>query len=83
MTNAHVIAGVDKPTVTLGDRRLQARPVWFDTELDLAVVDVPGLDGTPLRFDTGAQQGDAAAVLGFPQNGPFDARAARVRGSST
>ncbi|MET0468458.1 MAG: MarP family serine protease [Aeromicrobium sp.] len=81
MTNAHVIAGVDKPTVTLGDRRLPARPVWFDAELDLAVVDVPGLDGTPLRFDTGAQQGDPAAVLGFPQNGPFDARAARVRGS--
>lgn len=80
MTNAHVIAGVSRPTVTLGDRRLEARPVWFDTELDLAVVDVPGLDGDPLRFDTGAQQGDPAAVLGFPENGPFDARAARVRG---
>ncbi|GAA3537783.1 serine protease [Aeromicrobium flavum] len=80
MTNAHVIAGVDEPTVTLGDRRYDARPVWFDTTLDLAVVDVPGLAGTPLRFDTGADQGDPAAVLGFPENGPFDARAARVRG---
>jgi S1-C subfamily serine protease len=80
MTNAHVIAGVDEPTVTLGDRRYDARPVWFDATLDLAVVDVPGLGGTPLKFDTGAEQGDPAAVLGFPENGPFDARAARVRG---
>lgn len=80
MTNAHVIAGVDKPTVTLGKRKLNARPVWFDSDLDLAVVDVPGLDGTPLRWDTTAEQDDAAVVLGFPENGPFDARAARIRG---
>ncbi len=80
MTNAHVIAGVDEPTITLGDRRLDARPVWFDSDLDLAVVDVPGLDGTPLRWDTTAKEDDPAVVLGFPENGPFDARAARIRG---
>ncbi|MBC9227045.1 MarP family serine protease [Aeromicrobium sp. 636] len=80
MTNAHVLAGVDEPTVTVGNRRYDARPVWFDPDLDLAVVDVPGLDAKPLRFETGAQQGDPAAVLGFPENGPFDARSARIRG---
>lgn len=79
MTNAHVIAGVDRPSVTIGDRRLQARPVWFDRDLDLAVLDVPGLKGTPLRWDTTADRDDPAVVLGFPENGPFDARAARIR----
>ncbi len=80
MTNAHVIAGVKNPTVTLGRHKFDARPVWFDAELDLAVLAVPGLDGTPLRFDTDADTGDSAVVLGFPENGPFDARAARIRG---
>lgn len=80
MTNAHVIAGVKDPTITLGDRRLAARPVWFDSKLDLAVVDVPGMNGTPLRWDTTAEQDDPAVVLGFPENGPFDARPARIRG---
>lgn len=79
MTNAHVIAGVAEPTVTIGDRRLPARPVWFDTRLDLAVVHVPGLDGTPLRWDSTADEDDPAVVLGFPENGPFDARPARIR----
>ena len=79
MTNAHVIAGVERPSVTIGDRRLRARPVWFDRDLDLAVLDVPGLNGTPLRWDTTAEQDDPAVVLGFPENGPFDARAARIR----
>ncbi|MGZ5422847.1 MAG: trypsin-like peptidase domain-containing protein, partial [Aeromicrobium sp.] len=30
-------------------------------------------------FDESGKAGDAAAVLGFPENGPFDARAARIR----
>lgn len=80
VTNAHVVAGVKEPTVTLDGRRLEARPVWFDSELDLAVLDVPGMDGSALRFDTRGAKGDSAVVLGFPENGPFDARAARVRG---
>ena len=80
MTNAHVIAGVDEPTITLGDRRLAGRPVWFDSDLDLAVVDVPGLGAKPLNWDTTADEDDPAVVLGFPENGPFDARAARIRG---
>lgn len=80
MTNAHVVAGVDAPTVTVGDATYDTRVVLFDPDLDLAVLAAPGLTAEPLRFRTGAEPGDAAAVLGFPQNGPFDARAARVRG---
>ena len=37
----------------------------------------------PLSFDTGGKAGDEAAILGYPQNGPFDARAARIRGELT
>lgn len=79
MTNTHVVAGVSAPIVTLGDRRLRATTVVFDEDLDLAVLAVPGMNGRPLRFDTRAEEGDPAAVLGFPENGPFDARAARIR----
>lgn len=80
MTNAHVVAGVARPNVTVGGRRYEARPVLFDRELDLAVLDVPGLRGNRLRFDTGAKKGDEVAILGYPENGPFDARAGRIRG---
>lgn len=80
MTNAHVIAGVDEPTVTLGNREYDAVPVLFDPDLDLAVMAVRGLVAKPLKFDTSAETGDSTVVLGFPENGPFDARAARIRG---
>lgn len=80
MTNAHVVAGVRDPVVSIGGRRLRAVPVLFDPRLDLAVLRVEGMDADPLRFDTGGRRGDPAAVLGFPENGPFDARAARIRG---
>lgn len=79
MTNAHVIAGVDAPTVTVGGRTYDAQPVVFDADLDLAVLAVPGLRAAALRFDTGGEDGDPAAILGYPQNGPFDARPARIR----
>lgn len=79
MTNAHVVAGVDEPFVVVGGRRLRAQVVVFDPELDVAVLRVDGLDLTPLDFDPRGDAGDAAAILGFPENGPFDARAARIR----
>ncbi|MDO9378178.1 MAG: MarP family serine protease [Nocardioidaceae bacterium] len=79
MTNAHVVAGVDNPFVAVGDRRLQAETVVYDPELDVAVLAVSGLDLPALDFDTTGARGDSAAVLGYPENGPFDARAARIR----
>jgi S1-C subfamily serine protease len=80
MTNAHVVAGVRAPTVeTTDDRSLPARVVLYDPERDLAVLLVPGLNVTPLRFAGSLTQGTNAIVLGFPENGPFDARSARVR----
>ncbi|MET0819569.1 MAG: MarP family serine protease [Aeromicrobium sp.] len=79
MTNAHVVAGVRTPSIVIGDRQVPTRVVLFDKELDIAVLAVDGLDLEPLDFDGTGEAGQAAAVLGYPENGPFDARAARIR----
>ena len=83
MTNAHVVAGVRDPQVTLGDggRTLDARVVLYDPERDVAVLYVPDLGRTPLAFAGEAKSGDSAIVAGFPQDGPFNVVAARIRGS--
>lgn len=80
MTNAHVVAGVSEPKVSVGDEQLDATVVLFDPATDVAVLAVPGLDRPALPFDREpAQSGDGALVLGYPQDGPFDVQAARVR----
>jgi S1-C subfamily serine protease len=42
---------------------------------------VPGLDRPPLPFAGAAETGASAIVAGYPQNGPFRADSARVRGT--
>lgn len=79
MTNAHVVAGVSDPFVVIGQRKVPADVVVFDPDLDVAVLAVEGLALPPIDFDFSGKAGDKAAVLGFPENGPFDARAARIR----
>jgi S1-C subfamily serine protease len=81
MTNAHVVAGVDAPRVAVGERELDARGVLFDPGRDVAVLAVPGLDRPPLPFAGAAETGASAIVAGYPQNGPFRADSARVRGT--
>lgn len=83
MTNAHVVGGVDEPTVQIGGegRLYDATVVLYDWERDIAVLDVNGLDAPSLKFADGdASSGSDAIVAGFPENGGFDVRAARVRG---
>ncbi|MFF6775398.1 MarP family serine protease [Streptomyces sp. NPDC012637] len=83
MTNAHVVGGVDEPTVQIGGegKLYDAKVVLYDWKRDIAVLDVPGLDATPLQFtDQDARSGDDAIVAGFPENGAYDVRSARVRG---
>ncbi|MGW3952352.1 MarP family serine protease [Streptomyces sp. NPDC004752] len=84
MTNAHVVGGVDEPTVQIGGvgRRYDAKVVLYDWRRDIAVLDVPDLTGAPaLRFTSqDAASGDSAIVAGFPENGAYDVRSARVRG---
>ncbi|MER7791620.1 MarP family serine protease [Streptomyces sp. NPDC097640] len=82
MTNAHVVGGVDDPTVQIGGegRLYKAKVVLYDWKRDIAVLDVPSLNAPVLKFAEGdARTGDGAIVAGFPENGAFDVRAARVR----
>jgi hypothetical protein len=80
VTNAHVVAGQDDTTVLLRGRgpRLKATAVAFDSDNDLAVLRVPGLGARPLPLARDPKPGTSAAVLGFPHNGPYDVRAARL-----
>ncbi|MFE9392591.1 MarP family serine protease [Streptomyces sp. NPDC006784] len=80
MTNAHVVAGVDAPTVRVGGvgRPYPARVVLFDPDKDIAVLHVPGLEAPALRFAGDAGRGDRAVVAGYPENGGLDLRAAAV-----
>ncbi|MEU3186491.1 MarP family serine protease [Streptomyces sp. NPDC006923] len=83
MTNAHVVGGVSEPTVQIGGqgRLYDAKVVLYDWQRDIAVLDVPDLRATPLKFtDADAGSGDGAIVAGFPENGAYDVRSARVRG---
>jgi S1-C subfamily serine protease len=81
VTNAHVVAGVRRPSVQVGGvgDRHEASVVVFDPVRDLAVLRVPGLDAPALPRAGDLDRGAAAVVAGFPLNGPFRLDAARVR----
>ncbi len=79
MTNAHVVAGVSSLSVEVDGDQLDAEVVLFDPDLDIAVLAVDGLEVPALSFDRSGQSGDGGAVLGYPENGPFDAQPARIR----
>lgn len=81
VTNAHVVAGVDSPEVQVGGEgpRLPADVVVYDPERDLAVLAVPGLEAPALPLGEVLAPGDAAAVVGFPLDGPYDVETAGVR----
>jgi hypothetical protein len=86
VTNAHVVAGQDDTTVQVegvGDR-VDAEAIWFDSRNDLAILRASGLDGAPsLRLNPDGREGDSAAILGFPENGPYDVRPGRLGHTST
>ncbi len=79
MTNAHVVAGVSRPEVLVGDRQVRASVVYYNPRIDIAVLAVDGLRGSQLRFDRGGSSRQVAAVLGYPQDGPYDVQPARIR----
>jgi S1-C subfamily serine protease len=80
VTNAHVVAGEDDTVVQVhgGSPSLTARAVHFDPTNDIAILRVDGLDAPALPIAPTAPPGTAGAILGYPGNGPFDARPARV-----
>ena len=81
MTNAHVVAGVSEPEVQVGSSTLKARVVLYDPARDIAVLYVPGLARSPLTFAGAAKSGTSGVVIGYPNDGPFRADPARVRGT--
>ncbi|MGW1162167.1 MarP family serine protease [Streptomyces sp. NPDC002513] len=86
MTNAHVVGGVDEPTVQIGGegRRYDAKVVLYDWRRDIAVLDVPDLRAPALQFTSAeASGGSSAIVAGFPENGSYNVQPARIRGRIT
>ena len=80
VTAAHVVAGERDTVIQLdastGDR-LPARAVLFDSKNDVAILRVPGLRARPLAT-ADPVPGEAVAILGYPENGPFDAVPGRL-----
>jgi S1-C subfamily serine protease len=78
VTNAHVLAGSSDTTVTIqGGVELDATPVYYDPEDDLALLRV-GANLPTLQISDHRQPGSDAAVLGYPENGPYDVAPARL-----
>jgi hypothetical protein len=85
VTNAHVVAGQTDTKVLLrgSGPRLDATAIAFDPRNDLAVLRVPGLKARPLPLADAPGPGRSAAILGFPENGPYDVRAGRLGATRT
>ncbi len=81
VTNAHVVAGVDEPSVQVTGvgPLLPGRVVLFDPERDLAVLAVPDLRAAPLGLGRELGSSADAVVAGFPLDGPYTSVPARVR----
>jgi S1-C subfamily serine protease len=80
VTNAHVVAGEGDTTVEANGAppQLSAQAIYFDPSNDVAVLRVPGLQRSALDLAPNPTRGEPGAVLGYPQNGPFRAAAARL-----
>ncbi|MDZ5664118.1 MarP family serine protease [Nocardioides sp. zg-1308] len=79
MTNAHVVAGVTRPEVEVAGSSVVASVVLYDADLDVAVLSLPDAGVPPLAFDTEVRPRDPVAVLGYPEDGPYDVQSGRVR----
>lgn len=80
VTNAHVVAGQDDTSVLVEGEgeELEATAIAFDVTNDIAVLRVDGLEAESLPLARTAPDGTPAAVLGFPLDGPYRVRTARL-----
>ena len=84
VTNAHVVAGVPEPVVEAPNgQALDGRVVYFDPDVDLAVIAVQGLEVAPLDLSAPLAVGDDGVIDGYPFGGPFTTGPARVLAVST
>src|SRR5919202_4766150 len=82
VTNAHVVAGEITTQVQPGGTGvpLPARVVVFDEKNDIAVLRVGDLRLPSLPLAE-PKDNEPVAILGFPEDGPFDIRAGRTGGT--
>ena len=81
VTNAHVVAGQDDTEAQPRGEgaSYDAQAIWFDARNDLAILSVPELGGVPtLPLRVNAPVGTSAAILGFPENGPYRVQPGRL-----
>ncbi len=80
VTNAHVVAGEQDTTVEIDGRQpsFPAQALDFNPTVDLAILHVPGLNLPALSLASGPASGTGGAILGYPENGPFDVQPARI-----
>ena len=84
MTNAHVVAGVDDPEVVVGDDSIDARVVYYNPDLDVAVLEFDSERSRSCRSPTRRRPAEGPlAILGYPQDGPFDIERGRIRAKQT
>lgn len=80
MTNAHVVAGAETFSVDVESNTYEAQVISYDPQVDIAILDVPGLPAEPLKFaEYTAGLGVDALVLGYPGAASFKVSPARVR----
>lgn len=78
-TNAHVVAGINHPYVQDAKGTHSAVAVWFDPNLDFAILRVSNLAGSPIVISSATVANNTpAAVMGYPGGGGFDAEPASV-----
>ncbi len=86
VTNAHVVAGERDTTVELGGHppALPAEAIAFDPSADIALLRVRALgEVRPLRVASEPASGTAGAILGYPENGPYEVRPGRIGRTQT
>lgn len=79
ITNAHVVAGISRPQVVDSSGSYWAKAVWFDPNLDIAILKVDNLPDPVLSLNGKVlPDRDAAATLGFPGGGSLVAEDAAI-----
>jgi S1-C subfamily serine protease len=80
VTNAHVVAGEHDTTVQVQGNPpgLPAELVEFDSHDDIAVLRAQGLSEPALPLARHPAAGTPAAILGYPEDGPFDVQPGRI-----
>jgi S1-C subfamily serine protease len=77
------VAGETDTVVQVGSSHLDAHAIAFDPREDVAVLDVPGLSLAPLALAPDVPAGREGAIVGYPQDGSEEIRAARVGQTQT